>query len=815
MYRLCLALASVLALAHAAPLEAQSAEYRAVVPASAQSDDGMFTVHRVGERLLFEIPDSLLGRDMSLMSRYAEVQTDLADGGDRMGPNMVIRWERNGNRILLRGVSHANTADEGSPLAIAVTNSNFAPVLQSFEIRARGSGTSVIDVTDMVLGDVPTFTLPRQTRTRFGVRGFDRDRSWLEFAKSFPINVELRVVQTYAADQAPSVARGGTISFSVNHSIILLPKEPMRPRLWDERVGYISIERTNYSSEFQGVRPERYIVRYRLEPSDTAAFLRGELVDPVKPWIWYIDPATPPEWIPYFEAGVLEWNAAFEQAGFRNAIQVRVAPTEEEDPEFSLLDARYSVIRYVASPTRSANSSGDVIDPRSGEVIRAHTNMYHGLMERLRWWLQSQVATANPEFRAPTLSEEAMGEALRYVISHETAHSVGLPHNQRANFVYPVDSIRNPDFVRRMGHSASSVGRTRYNYAAQPGDGVPPERRMGLWDAFAVVWGYRPIIEARTPQEEVPILSQWIVERSHEPWFRFADAQFGMDLEWDPYRMTEGISDDPIAAAELGMRNLRTATASLLDWVLRPGDDYYELEGHYLQNLTQWNRYAEHAAAAIGGSWTHHKRYGEEGVVYTPVEPEYQRKALRFIDEHVLSTPTWALDPNLLRRLEHAGAVERIRAYQELAVKRLLNHARLARMIEHEAFLGDRTYRPAEMLDDVRGIVWREVRQNQPIDTYRRNMQRAWLDQAAYLLQEAESASWSPPGSGNLRVGRNDDPPLNADLHIGQSDIRPLIRDQLTLLRGEIQDALRRGVRDRMTRIHLEDALVRIDKALK
>src|SRR5690606_12285598 len=410
MYRLCLALASVLALAHAAPLEAQSAEYRAVVPASAQSDDGMFTVHRVGERLLFEIPDSLLGRDMSLMSRYAEVQTDLADGGDRMGPNMVIRWERNGNRILLRGVSHANTADEGSPLAIAVTNSNFAPVLQSFEIRARGSGTSVIDVTDMVLGDVPTFTLPRQTRTRFGVRGFDRDRSWLEFAKRFPINVELRVVQTYAADQAQSVARGGTISFSVNHSIILLPKEPMRPRLWDERVGYISIERTNYSSEFQGVRPERYIVRYRLEPSDTAAFLRGELVDPVKPWIWYIDPATPPEWIPYFEAGVLEWNAAFEQAGFRNAIQVRVAPTEEEDPEFSLLDARYSVIRYVASPTRSANSSGDVIDPRSGEVIRAHTNMYHGLMERLRWWLQSQVATANPEFRAPTLSEEAMGE---------------------------------------------------------------------------------------------------------------------------------------------------------------------------------------------------------------------------------------------------------------------------------------------------------------------------------------------------------------------------------------------------------------------
>jgi hypothetical protein len=287
-----------------------------------------------------------------------------------------------------------------------------------------------------------------------------------------------------------------------------------------------------------------------------------------------------------------------------------------------------------------------------------------------------------------------------------------------------------------------------------------------------------------------------------------------MDVEWDPYRMTEGISDDPVEAAVLGMQNLRVMTENLLDWVLDEGDDYYELETNYLQALTQWNRYAEHAAAAVGGSWTHHKRFGEEGVVYTPIEPAYQKKAMRFLDEHVLSTPTWALDANLLRRIEHAGAVERIRAYQELAVQRLLNHARLARMIEHEAFLGDATYRPADMLDDTRSIVWREVSQGRPIDTYRRNLQRAYLEQAAYLLTEATSEHWTPPSSGNLRVGSNDDPPLNADLHIGQSDIRPLIRDQLTLLRAEIEAALERGVRDRMTRIHLEDALVRIDDVL-
>jgi hypothetical protein len=629
------------------------------------------------------------------------------------------------------------------------------------------------------------------------------------------------VVRSYVADQAPSAPRGGAVSFEVNHSMILLPEEPMMPRLADERVTYIGITRTDYSRDFQGVRPERYIRRYGLEPSDPEAWARGELVEPVKPWVWYIDPATPEEWIPYYIEGIEEWNEAFELAGFRNAIQARVAPTAEEDPEFSLLDARYSVVRYVPTMVRSANSGGDVVDPRSGEVIRAHTNMYHGLDERLRWWLVSQVAAANPAFRTNRLSPEEMGEAIRYVMSHETAHSVGLPHNQRANFVFPIDSIRNRDFVERMGHSASSVGRTRYNYVAQPGDDVPPERRIGIWDKFAVMWGYRPIPEATTPYEGSETLDEWIVERAGEPWFRSAEAQFGMDVEWDPYRMTEGISDDPVEAAEYGMRNLRYAAEHLMDWVLEPGDDYYELETHYLQLLTQWNRYAEHAAAAVGGSWTHFKRYGEEGWVYTPIEREYQEKAMRFLDEHVLQTPEWALDMDQLRRLEHAGAVERIRAYQELAVQRFLNHARLARMIEHEAFLGDDTYRPGEMLDDAREIVWREIhpaarRANPPvIDTYRRNLQRAYLEQAHHLLHEAESDAWTPPPSGNLRVSDNRDPPLNADLHISQSDIRPLVRDQLRLLGEEVRDALDRGVEDRMTRIHLEDALVRIDRALR
>jgi hypothetical protein len=337
---------------------------------------------------------------------------------------------------------------------------------------------------------------------------------------------------------------------------------------------------------------------------------------------------------------------------------------------------------------------------------------------------------------------------------------------------------------------------------------------MGIWDRWAVYWGYRPIIEAKTANEETATLHTWVTERADKPWFRFADAQFGMDEEWDPYRMTEGISDDPVEAASLGMRNLTMMVDSLLPWLLRDGDDYYEIETHYLQSLTQWNRYAEHAAAAVGGSWTHHKRYGEPGVVYTAIDPAYQRKAMKFIDEQVLATPSWALNTDVLRRLEHAGAVERIRAYQELAVQRLLNHARLALLIEHEAFLGAATYTPTQMLDDARTAVWRDARTGNAVDVYRRNLQRAYLAQAHHLLKVADNAGWSPPRSGDLRVGRNSDPTLNGDLKIAQSDIRPLIREQLTLLRTELRTTLGRGVRDRTTRIHIEDAVLRIDAAL-
>ena len=798
-------------------LHAQERSYAEVVPASAESREGLFHVHQVDDRLLFEIPDSILGRDMIIMSRYARAQDGLALGGANMAPNMVVHWEERNGRVLLRAQSHSNSADPEDNVHIAVQNSNFAPVLAALPVQARGpdGNTRVVDVTDLYLGDHPAFSLPRAQRTRMAVRGPDRARSWLEWSRSFPINVEVRVVRSYAADSPPSDGRGGTVSFEVNHSMILLPEEPMMPRLYDERVGYISIAQTDYSRDFQGVRESRYIRRYRLEPSDPEAFARGELVEPVEPWVWYIDPATPEEWIPYFREGLLEWNEAFEKAGYRNAIEVRVAPTPEEDPDFSLEDARYSVVRYVATPVRSANAGGGAWDPRSGQLIRGHINMYHALPERLRWWIFSQLGGRHEELRGDEIPQEMMGEALRYVVSHEIAHVVGLPHNQMGNVAHPTDSLRSAAFIEEMGHAASVVGRTRFNYVAQPGDDIPEleRRRVGLADMWAVEWGHTHFPQYSTPDEEWSTLNQMVMERAEHRHYRFLEGQYIWHQEWDPQRMTEAMGDDLVKSSEYGLANLKRLMPRLVERVSTHGEDYSELEAHYGQIITQWARYVQHASVYVGGVYTQLKRYGEEGPVYTTVDRDHQLRAMAWLDEHAWPTPEWLLDKEVLRLLEHAGALERIRAYHDQAMERFVQPNRLARMIEQEYFLGDEAYGPVEMMDDLRASIWREVLEGESVDPFRRNLQRVYLDRLHWIMHEAETNYLVPPASGNFRVGSDTDPPLNAELHVGHSDMEAIIRHQLRQLRQEVQAGLGQAP-DTMTRIHLEDVLVRIDRAL-
>jgi hypothetical protein len=775
------------------------------VPLNAEKSEGLFNVYHSGNRIFYEIPNEMLGRDMVILSRIARTAEGLGWGGDRLAPQQVVKWERRGDKILLRGVTYSNTADENLPVYEAVQNSNFPTIIESFDIIEDRNGLVMIDVSDLYLEDSRIFGLQNRHRQQYTVRSLDRSRSYMEFIKTFPENIEVRTVLTYNAENPPSQQRTGTISIEVNHSMILLPEEPMRPRLYDERVAMISVSQTDYGDEAQFSKTRQYVARFRLEPSDEEAYLRGELVEPKKPIVFYVDPATPEEWRPYFIAGINEWSAAFEAAGFKNAIRAEMAPVD--DPDFSMLDARYSVIRYVANPVHSANAGPDVIDPRSGETIRAHMNMYHNVMKRLHWWSMSQTGPRNPEVQKPHLTTEEMGNYLRYVVSHELAHALGYPHNQRGNTAYSIDDLRDPEFTREKGNSSSVVGRTRFNYVAQPEDGdVRVHRGVGEYDAWALKWAYSWLPQADTPEEELPILNEWILERADDPAMQFG---YGRG-DFDPTQTTESIGDDWVRASELGMRNLHRVIPNLLDWMGEEGQPYEEVKMRYMQMYVHWGRMTERVITAIGGSREEHKRFGQPGPVYTAISKEDQQRSMAFLDEHLFATPDWLLDHDLLRTFEYVGTVERVRWYQVTGLNSLLSPHRLERLVEHQAMLGSDAYGPAEMLDDLRGSIWKELNAGNEVDPYRRNLQRAYLDRMEYLLTEASAEAPNPPADYRPDIGMED---LRTDFHIQQSDIRPLALEQLRQLQDEVERALQ-GTSDRYSKTHLEYVKKRVGELI-
>ena len=780
---------------------------------AADTDEGLFDVHRTGERILYEIPEEMLGRDMVLLTRFREKEAWYFEFGPFAHSNMQVSWQRKRDRILLRAETYHYEADEHLNVYKAVDRDSFTPILAAFDIKQENDSSYIIDVSDLYTGRTDAFEISPSAQQSIEARGLDPERSHVESIRSYPENIEVGAVLTYEAGDPPSETRGSSMSAHLNHSMVLLPQDPMERRWYDERVGLRGLSQLDFGRDYQGTEQVEYIRRYPMAPSDTAAYLEGELVEPEEPWVWYLDPAVPEKWVPYFKEGIMEWNEAFEEAGFKNALEVKVAP--ENDPDFSMEDARYSVLRYNATNMRSANAGGGATDPRSGELISGHINMLDGLEERLRWWIFSQMGARHDELRGDEIPEDMMGEALRYVVSHEFAHIVGLPHNQMGNHAFPTDSLRSASFVEEWGHAASVVGRTRFNYVAQPGDDIPEleRRRVGVADKFAVKAGYSPFPQYDSPDEERETINELISEHNDKPWFRFLIGQYVAEEEWDPYRQTESMGADGVKASEYGMQNLKRLIPDLVERVTREGDDYYELENHYLQIHQQWQRFMQHATVQVGGVYSHNKRHGEGGVIYTPVEREDQVRAMEFLDEYAFSTPEWLLDRDLLRLLEHAGSLERTRGFQMQALERFLLPNRFARLAEQEYFLGDEAYTNIEMMDDLRQMLWTEVYEADPIDSYRRNLQRGYLDRLDWLMHEAEMETFDPPASGNLRVSSYDDPPLNAEVHVSQSDVRMLVRDQLTRLESDIEDSLNQAP-DRSTRIHLEDVLARIDDIL-
>ena len=758
--------------------------YDEVITEEAESDEGIFTVHRLDGKVFYEIPEAELGKEFLWVSQIARTTEGVGYGGQALG-NRVVKWERRGDEVFLKSISYAIVADPERPIARAVGAANNDSIIKAFDVEAvSDAGAPVIDVTSLFETEVPEFS----ARSRLGAQAFARDRSFVESVTAFPRNVEVKATHTYTrAPRSGSAAsrpvqvgrrgmRPGSATVLLHYSMVKLPDQPMTPRLFDERVGYFSVRQLDYGRDEHRSPNRRYITRWRLEKQNPDQ----EVSDPVTPITYWIDPATPTRWVPYIKQGVEAWQPAFEAAGFRNAVIAREAPSPDEDPDWSAEDARHSVVRWL--PSTVENASGPHIhDPRTGEILETDIQFHHNVMNLVRDWYFVQVGPLDPRARTLPLPDALMGELLAYVTAHEVGHTLGFQHNMKASSMYPPENVRDPAWVATMGHTPTLMDYARFNYVAQPEDGIAVDDLIpgiGPYDIWATRWGYAPIPGAESPDGEKPTLDAWAREQDQTPWYRFStpDARGA-----DPGQLTEAVGDaDAVRSTALGLRNLERVAGMLLDATAADaaGDPYDDLDELYGRLVGQWATEMNHVAAVIGGVRSQQKHVGQQGVRFTTIPRETQAEALAFLHARAFATPTFLVDPDILRRIEPAGALERIRASQTRVLQTLLSPSRLGRLVEQDVIDGAAAYAPTDFLADLRSGLWSELEAPAVrIDAWRRNVQRVWLD----LIRDRLNGR--RPAAGEVR----------------------------SLLRGELRDldraigAAAARVADRATRLHLED----------
>lgn len=703
---------------------------------------GLFSVHKVQDNYYFEIPDSVLGRDILVVGRIAQGAAGVRPGytgyaGDQIG-STIIRFEKGpGHKLFLRRITyedHAGDAsDTSNTMYNAVVRSNLQPLVASFGIGAyspTGKG-SVIEVTDYINGDNDIFFFNSGARKSMHVGGLLRNMSYVKDVNSFPNNVEIRTIKTYS-----QTGNGEPFTLELNTSIVLLPEKPMRKRFADRRVGYFTERYTDYNTNPQGVKVINYVKRYRLEPKpeDVAKYKKGELVEPQKPIVYYIDPATPKKWIPYLIMGVEDWQVAFEKAGFKHAIQAQISPTAEQNPNWSLEDSQHSAIVY--KPSSIANAAGPIItDPRSGEILESHINWYHNLMSILRNWYFIQCSPSDPRARQMKFDDDLMGQLIRSVAAHEVGHSLGLTHNFGASSSVPVEKLRDREWLLLHGHTPSIMDYARFNYVAQPEDSVGEKgliSRIGEYDLWAIEWGYRWYPDLSSAEDEIPMLNKWVTQKQENK-----SLWYGSELTTDdPRTQTEDVGNNAMMAGEYGIKNLQRVMRNLLTWTYVENDGYKNLTEIYTGITNQFDYYLGHVLTNIGGIYETPKSPGQTGPVFQMVPVQTQREAMTFLKNHIFTTPAWLLDTTVLARVGESPT-QTISKSQEMVLNHLLSATTLSKLSVSEAMYGNKAYPMIEYFNDIDQVIWTELRSNGAVDMYRRNLQRSYIDRLIELSNKA------------------------------------------------------------------------------